>query len=169
MPCTATTGQSGGASSTETCQHTGYPPRNLCLELTERCRSLDMVYLRLELQFFRAWSVRGSLDNFGTGFSSLDLICDFPVGSLKNDQSFIFRILKKQNAQMVVKATISLARKLGIAVCLKGVENHQLRDFILHHSADHHQGFYYVHSQPASIFSRYLEKNWAARPDNAAE
>ena len=148
-------------------RQTGYPAKNLCLELTERCRSADMEYLRAELQFFRSRGIRVALDDFGTGLSSMRLICDLPVDGLKIDQSFILPILENQNAQMVVEATIALARKLGINVCLEGVENQQLRDFVLRYPADHHQGFYYAHPQPIDVFLRYLEENRAAHPDHA--
>ena len=148
-------------------RETGYPPQNLCLELTERCRSMDMECLRAELQFFRSRGIRVALDDFGTGLSSMNLICDLPVDGLKIDQSFILHILENKNAQMVVEATIGLARKLGINVCLEGVENQQLRDFVLRYPADHHQGFYYAHPQPIGIFLRYLEENRAAHPEHA--
>lgn len=150
-------------------QQAGYPPHNLCLELTERCRSLDKEYLRSELQFFRSRGIRISLDDFGTGVSSLNLIFDLPVDGLKIDQGFIFQILKNKNAQMVVKATIDLARKLNIDVCLEGVENQQIRDFVLRYPADHHQGFYYARPQPIDVFLQYLEENWATHPDNFEE
>ena len=141
----------------EILQQTGYPPANLCLELTERCRSLDMEYLRAELQFFRSRGIRISLDDFGTGVSSLNLICDLPVDGLKIDQGFILHILENQNAQMVVEATIGLTRKLGIDVCLEGVENRQIRDFVLRYPADHHQGFHYARPQPIEMFRQHLE------------
>ena len=148
-------------------RQTGYPPQNLCLELTERYRYADTEYLRAELQFFRSRGIRVALDDFGTGVSSLRLICDLPVDGLKIDQSFILHILDDENAQMVVEATIGLTRKLGIDVCLEGVENRQIRDFVLCYPADHHQGFYYAHPQPISTFLRYLEENQAAPSGNA--
>ena len=150
-----------------TLRETGYPPQNLCLELTERCRSMDMEYLRAELQFFRSRGIRVALDGFGTGLFSMSLICDLPGDGLKIEQSFILHILEDKNAQMVVEATIGLARKLGINVCLEGVGNQQLRDFVLRYPADYHQGFYYAHPQPIGIFLRYLEENRAAHPDHA--
>ena len=146
---------------------TGYPPQNLCLELTERCRSMDMEYLRGELQFFRSRGIRVALDDFGTGVSSMNLICDLPVDGLKIDQSFVLHILENKNTQLVVEGTIDLARKLGIDICLEGVENQQIRDFVLRYPADHHQGFYYAHPQPIGVFLQYLEKNRAAHPDHA--
>lgn len=145
-------------------QQTGYPPANLCLELTERCRSLNMEYLRSELQFFRSRGIRISLDDFGTGISSLNLICDLPVDGLKIDQGFILHILENQNAQMVVEATIGLTRKLGIDVCLEGVENQQIRDFVLRYPADHHQGYYYARPQPIEEFRQSLEAQWDGQP-----
>ena len=148
----------------EILQQTGFPPANLCLELTERCRSLDMEYLRTELQFFRSRGIRIALDDFGTGISSLNLICDLPVDGLKIDQGFILHILENQTAQMVVEATIDLTRKLGIDVCLEGVENQQIRDFVLRYPADHHQGYYYAHPQPIAVFRQSLETQREGQP-----
>ena len=64
-------------------------------------------------------------------------------------------------------ATIDPARKLGVNVCLEGVENQQLRDFVLCYPTGCHQGFYYAHPQSIGIFLRYPEENRAAHPDHA--
>ena len=68
-------------------------------------------------------------------------ISDLPVDDPKIDQGFIFQSLRNRNAQMVIEATIGLAHKLGIHVCLEGIENQQLRDFVLRYPADHIRAF----------------------------
>ena len=86
------------------------------------------------------------------------------MDGLKIDQGFILHILENQNAQMVVEATIGLTRKLGIDVCLEGVENQQIRDFVLRYPADHHQGYYYARPQPIEEFRQSLEAQWDEQP-----
>ena len=67
----------------------GYPKDHLQLELTERCRNLDMDYLREQLSFFRSHGIKIALDDFGTGSSTISLLCDLPINCVKIDQMFI--------------------------------------------------------------------------------
>ena len=73
---------------------TGYPPQNLCLELTERCRELDTNFLRNEIEFFRSQGIRVAMDDFGTGNASLQLILELPLDEIKIDRSFLCRIYR---------------------------------------------------------------------------
>ena len=125
---------------------TGFPPRNLCLELTERCRAMDMEYLRGEIRFFRSYGIIVALDDFGTGHSSLELLCEFPLDCLKIDRGFVRDIEVNRAAQVVVDSIVQCANGLGMQVCVEGIENEELRDFIRQYSAYSHQG--YLYSKP---------------------
>ena len=125
---------------------TGFPPRNLCLELTERCRAMDMEYLRGEIRFFRSYGIKVALDDFGTGHSSLELLCEFPLDCLKIDRGFVRDIEVNRAAQVVVDSIVQCANGLGMQVCVEGIENEELRDFIRQYSAYSHQG--YLYSKP---------------------
>jgi diguanylate cyclase (GGDEF)-like protein len=130
-------------------EETGFPAKNLCIELTERCRNLNMDYLKTEVAFFRSKSIRIALDDFGTGASSLCLLREMPIDCLKIDQTFISNIQSNSIDQTIVETVISCANKLGIAICIEGVENRQINDFVEQYKADTHQGYYY--SRPVSI------------------
>lgn len=125
-------------------RETGFPPENLCLELTERCRMLDIDFLRGELEFFRAQGIRIALDDFGTGNSSLGLLRELPVTSLKVDRAFIADIQKNVTDQAIVEAVIQCADRMGVDVCMEGIEDKESREFLLRYGAYMHQGYYYA-------------------------
>lgn len=79
-------------------KETGARPEELCLELTERCRDLDIHFLRAEVEFFHSQGIKIALDDFGTGNSSLSLALELPFDELKVDMSFIRDI--KQNLRI---------------------------------------------------------------------
>lgn len=125
---------------------TGFPAKNLCLELTERCRAMDKEFLREEIHFLRSNGIKVALDDFGTGQSSLELLCDFQFDLLKIDRGFVRDIEMNRAAQVVVDSIVQCANGLGMQVCVEGVENEQLRDFIRQYGAHSHQG--YLYSRP---------------------
>ncbi len=127
-------------------QRTGFPAKNLCLELTERCRAMDKEYLKEEICFLRSNGIKVALDDFGTGQSSLELLCEFPFDCLKIDRGFVRDIEMNRAAQVVVDSIVQCANGLGMQVCVEGVENEQLRDFIRQYRAYSHQG--YLYSRP---------------------
>lgn len=127
----------------------GFPPKNLCLELTERCRLLEIDYLIEEMNFFRSKGISIALDDFGTGFSSLSLLRKLPVDKIKIDRSFITNIQSSHTDQTIVKSVLQCAESLNIEVCIEGVENEDLRNFLKQYSAEVYQGYYY--SKPVRI------------------
>lgn len=136
-------------------QKTGVSPKNLKLELTERCRELNMEFLRGELTFFREHGIRIVLDDFGTGAASLSLVAELPLDGMKIDQGFILRILGKAANSVIVESTVGCANKLGVEVCLEGVENEQIRQFVLQYPVQLHQGFHYAKPM---VIERMLER-----------
>lgn len=135
-------------------QKTGVPAKNLKLELTERCRNLNMEFLREELSFFRSHDIRIVLDDFGTGAASLNLVAELPLDGMKIDQGFILRILGKPANSVIVESTVGCANKLGVEVCLEGVENEQIRQFVSKYPVELHQGFHYAKPM---VIERMLE------------
>ncbi len=126
-----------------------FPHKNLQLELTERCRDVNPEYLYEQLSFFSERGIKISLDDFGTGMSSIDLLCNMPIHSMKIDQSFIRNILTNSSCKSVVDMSLECASKLGLKVCLEGVESEEIHDYVANLNATYHQGFYY--SKPISI------------------
>ena len=130
-------------------QDTGFPPQNLCIELTERCRNLNTEFLKGELSFFRSHGIKIALDDFGTGASSFNLLRELPIDCLKIDQTFISNIQASETDQTIVESVIQCANKLGIRICIEGIETKQISEFVEKYKADTHQGYFY--SRPVRI------------------
>ena len=128
---------------------TEFPPQNLCIELTERCKGLNLKFLQGEMKFFRDAGIKIALDDFGTGFSSLNLLRELQIDFLKIDQTFVSGILTNKVDQILVDTVISCAKKLDISVCIEGIENAEIRDFVKQYNPELYQGYYY--SKPITI------------------
>lgn len=138
-----------------------FPHENLQLELTERCRNLDLDYLREQLQFFRDHGIKVALDDFGTGNSTINLLCELPITCVKIDQTFIRNILNKTNNQVVVNSTVDCAKRLGLSVCMEGVETDEIKEFIGQYAASYHQGYFYSRPVEFERFKQILRESWA--------
>lgn len=137
-----------------------FPPKNLQLELTERCRNMDIEYLKEQLKFFRSYDIQIALDDFGTGNSTINLLCELPITCVKIDQTFILNILNKDSNRVVVDSTVQCAKRLGLNVCLEGVETEEIKNFIGKYSANYHQGYFYSRPVEFSNFKEKIEKSW---------
>lgn len=130
---------------------TGARPEELCLELTERCRDLDVEFLNGEVDFFHSKGIKIALDDFGTGNSSLSLALELPFDELKVDMSFIRDIKDKPQNQAMVQSIIDYAKRTKTETCIEGIENREVDDYIKKFGATWHQGYYY--SKPVPIES----------------
>lgn len=137
-----------------------FPNRCLQLEITERCRNLDMRFLKEQLDFFKEHEIKIALDDYGTGTSTIDMLCDLPIDCVKIDQTFILNILKQSNNQVIVDTTLQCTKRLGIDVCLEGVENQEIKDFVGQYSANYHQGYYYSRPVEYDEFLTFLNQTW---------
>ena len=122
-------------------EHSGLPPAMLELEVTESA-FVDRVHdVRDALSRLRAEGVRVAIDDFGTGYSMLSRLRDFPLDTLKIDQSFIAEIHHASDEAPIVSATIAMARSLGLDVVAEGVEEAAQLGFLRHAGCDLAQGF----------------------------
>lgn len=137
-----------------------FPANNLQLELTERCRNLDMKYLKEQLTFLREHGIKIALDDYGTGNSTINLLCELPITSVKIDQTFILNILNKGSNRVVVDSTVQCAKRLGLTVCLEGVETQEIKDFIGKYSANYHQGYFYSRPVEINKFKSIIKETW---------
>lgn len=122
----------------------GFPPENLCLELTERCNFLNMDCLRNEVDFFRSCGIKIALDDFGTGFSSFNLLREIPVDIIKIDREFVKDIENNRTDQSIVQAIVQCAHNMCIPVCVEGIENAELKDYMQQYDITKFQGYYYA-------------------------
>ncbi|MDE6004794.1 MAG: EAL domain-containing protein, partial [Oscillospiraceae bacterium] len=139
----------------ELLQQTNFPAKNLCLEITERCRLLDINLLKTICGKFRNYGIRVALDDFGTGFSSLGILRELPVDTIKIDREYVKNVENNTPDQHTVKFISNLADAYSAELCIEGVETEQMRNFLLRYGASSLQGYFY--SQPITM-EQFMKK-----------
>ena len=142
-----------------------FPPQNLCLEITERCRMLDITMLKNMFKKLQAYGIRIALDDFGTGYSSIGLIRDIPVDTFKIDRDYVKNVESSTSDQRTVQFITKLAESFGAEVCVEGVETTQMRDFLRQYRISCFQG--YLYSKPVPI-EELLEKYCYNKPEESS-
>jgi diguanylate cyclase (GGDEF)-like protein/PAS domain S-box-containing protein len=132
---------------------TGLDPTLLELELTESALMKRAGLTASILQKVRSRGVQVSIDDFGTGYSSLSYLREFPLDSLKIDQSFIRQISANPGETTIVTAMISMGQSLKLRVVAEGVETKEELAFLQAHNCDEAQGFYFSRPVPAQQFA----------------
>ena len=135
----------------------GLPPSMLELEITESVLMSAAIEHNDVLVRLRAAGVRFAIDDFGTGYSSLDYLRRFPMDRIKIAQNFVLDLGSKTNSAAVVKATIGLARELGIDVIAEGVETQEQLQFIRDWGCDEAQGYFYARPMTAEALLPLLQ------------
>jgi diguanylate cyclase (GGDEF)-like protein/PAS domain S-box-containing protein len=110
------------------------------IELTERMLMDDVLEVKQMLAQLKALGTRIAVDDFGTGYSSLGHLKDLPIDKIKIDRSFVQDLPADHGSAAIARATIQLARSLGITVIAEGVETDAQRSFLLEHGCDELQG-----------------------------
>ena len=131
---------------------TGLAPERLTVEVTETAVLGDPATALEQLKRVKAAGVGISLDDFGTGFSSLTHLTTFPIDVLKVDQSFVSRMLTDVRALEVVRAVVRLGRALDMDVVAEGIETEQQRDALRDMGCPLGQGWFYGAAVPACDF-----------------
>lgn len=136
----------------------GLPPQLLELELTETVlmeasREHNDVLVRL-----RQSGVRLAIDDFGTGYSSLDYLRRFPVDRVKVAQEFVRLIASDPGSAAIVKATIGLARELGMVAIAEGVETVEQFDLLKAWGCRQMQGYYFARPLAPEDLSTLLRR-----------
>ena len=138
-------------------KETGARPEELCLELTERCRDLDVTFLKNEVNFFHSKGIKIALDDFGTGNSSPSLALELPVDELKVDMSFIKDIEQKPQNQAMVQSIVDYANRTNTETYIEGIENQEVSDYIHQFGATWYQGYFYSKPVPIDQFETLLD------------
>jgi len=130
---------------------------SLTLEITESAMMSDPACARETMNKLSAMGIELSVDDYGTGFSSLGYLKLLPVNELKIDKSFVINMLEDENDAIIVHSTIELAHNLGLKVVAEGVENIETLQKLRGLKCDIAQGYFI--SQPMSklVFNQWLE------------
>ncbi len=125
-------------------------------EISEHTVMADPVRAGDVLARLRALGVRLSLDDFGTGHSSLSYLKRLPLDEVKIDRSFVSGMIEDENDAVIVRSTIDLARNLGLTVVAEGVESAEIMGELAGLSCDTAQGFHSSRPVPADQLNGWL-------------
>jgi diguanylate cyclase (GGDEF)-like protein/PAS domain S-box-containing protein len=128
-------------------ERTELPPHRLHIEITETALIQASRTLLKDLRQLRAAGVGIVLDDFGTGFSSLTLLKDFPVTMVKIDRSFISPLLEDPGALAIVRAVLGMCRDLDVPVVAEGVESERQAERLAELGCSHVQGYLFGRPQ----------------------
>ncbi|MEJ2142668.1 MAG: EAL domain-containing protein [Gammaproteobacteria bacterium] len=145
----------------EALENTGLEPRYLELEVTESVAMYDFNATLDIIQEIRTMGVHTSIDDFGTGHSSLSYLQRLPVNTVKIDRSFIKDIGQSDDGTLA-KTIIAMAHSLGLNVVAEGIESEQHYEFLKQHNCDELQGYLFSHPLPVKAFQTYLQETSAA-------
>jgi len=122
----------------------GLDPRTLKLEITESVIIDHAEYAREMIDQMKAQNIRLSIDDFGTGYSSLRSLRQYPIDTVKIDQSFVATMCENEESLEIVRTTVSMAHKLRMEVIAEGVEAKKQMDLLASMDCDFGQGFYFA-------------------------
>ena len=140
-----------------TLEETGLEPRYLELELTESVLMRDAESANSVLRALAVLGVKLAIDDFGTGYSSLSYLRQFPIDTLKIDQSFVNQVTSNLDDAAIVSAVISMAKSLKLRVIAEGVETPEQHAFLLAQHCDEGQGYHFGRPMAAEALTRVLQ------------
>lgn len=143
-----------------------FNPKQVQLELTETMLTdLSFESIRIMHDFDRL-GIALSLDDFGAGFSSLEVLSTFPFSTLKLDRSLIKRIHANAKARKIISATIRMAQRIGLQVVAEGIEDQSTYRTLLYGGCHQGQGFFMSRPLSLECFLQLLHQNptWEGKP-----
>ena len=136
-----------------------YPPENVCFEVTERCRMLDIKLLKNVTISLKSRGIMVALDDFGTGFSSVGIVKELPFDIIKIDRGFVAKIEEDSVERELIKYFSGLASLFGAKVCVEGIESAGMRDILQNYNVGSFQGYYYAKPLMLDQFYEWEEEH----------
>lgn len=149
-------------------QASGVPPRMLTLEINESALTNNVNFVYETLTNLRNEGISLSLDNFGTGDSSLSALVRYPVDKLKIDRSFIKSAPVGNREAAIARAIIAMGHQLGMTVIANGVESQAQLGFLRRNDCDMFQGYLFGEPMSADAAGLTLRRRYL-RPEAFAE
>ncbi|WP_229072027.1 bifunctional diguanylate cyclase/phosphodiesterase [Actinoplanes sp. DH11] len=157
------------AQVTEALRRHRTPASRLVLEITESVAVSEQEIVDEVLARLRSSGVQVSLDDFGTGFSSLASVTRMPVDEIKIDRSFVDEMIDKPAAGAVVRGAVELGARLGVRVVAEGIETVEQRAALIELGCPTAQGYHFCKPMPAdkivSALSQLLDAAAASAPE----
>jgi EAL domain-containing protein (putative c-di-GMP-specific phosphodiesterase class I)/CheY-like chemotaxis protein len=140
----------------------GVAPERLVLEVTESAAMEDRASVLEILSRLRLRGVELSIDDFGTGASSLERLDQLPLNELKIERAFVSQILRRAGAEAIVRSTVELGRRLGLRTVGEGIEDPRVLAWLREAGCELGQGFLFSKGLEPEPFRRWLAE-WPER------
>ena len=131
-------------------------PSEVELEITESVLIDDFETVSEKLKLLRGYGIRISLDDFGTGFSSLSYLKKLPIDTLKIDKSFIDTVLTDNSTQVITESILNMVKALGFESIAEGVEEEQQYHYLRSVGCDVIQGYLFGKPLPADELASHI-------------
>ena len=138
------------------------PPGLVEFELTENIYMENIDSTLTLINDLRNMGIRISMDDFGSGYSSLNVLNNLPIDVLKLDRVFMTNTLNN-NQQIILTSIVEMAKKLNISVICEGVENYSQSKFLSNIGCDMIQGYYYSKPLSQKNFALYLANHMSEK------
>lgn len=124
------------------------PAHHLMVELTETFQIRELSALRLQIEELRTLGVQTAVDDFGTGYNSIEVLFKVPFDTVKFSREFIWEVLKDPTRQRFYKKLIDACHEMGVDVCAEGVETLEMYNALRELGVDMFQGYYFARPMP---------------------
>lgn len=138
------------------------PARYLQVEITEQSLVEDPAGARAVLLQLSELGIEIALDDYGTGYSSLAYLREFPINELKLDKTFAMGMMNDHTSWIIVRSTIELAHALGLRIVAEGVEDELVRNELLTLGCDVGQGYFWSRAMAATDLDFWLAQRFGA-------
>jgi EAL domain-containing protein (putative c-di-GMP-specific phosphodiesterase class I) len=138
----------------------GLEPKHMTLEITESAAMSSIGHVLENLVRLRIKGFGLSIDDYGTGYSSLQQLSRIPFTELKIDQSFVLHAVHEESSRMILESSLEMARKLGITSVAEGAETSQDWNLLRESGCDLVQGFFIAQPMKSADFPEWVNA-WA--------
>ena len=138
-------------------------PSELLLEITESAYTDDSKQIVETVERLRKIGFKVEMDDFGSGYSSLNMLASLPIDALKLDMGFVKGIAKNEKDFRMARFVLEIASYLGAKVVAEGVETKEQYELLKNAGCDIIQGYYFSKPLPASDFEALIQKEISER------
>ena len=143
---------------TDIAKEYGIENKYLEIEITENLFMDDISELFAEMEELKKRGFKIHMDDFGSGYSSLNMLRKAPIDTLKIDRFFLDEIMSTDRGKIIVESSVRMAKMIGLSVIAEGVETKEQLDFLASIDCDIAQGYYYSKPIPVEEFEDFVRK-----------
>ena len=136
-------------------------PNDLLLEITESAYTENLEQLIEQVDNWQSAGFRIEMDDFGSGYSSLNMLSSIPIDVIKLDINFIRNMFDSEKNMQMLKLMMQIKDSLGVPVVAEGVETKEQLDLLKEMGCDIVQGYYFSKPVPAEEFEKFIEEKIA--------